>query len=578
MRDFTSPVCLVCLARSAAVWLRRIAATRPVAPGVAARRLCVMAVMCVALLTGTAHTGTAHAMSLVVSWDANTEADLAGYIVYYRSENGTSVGQVKIGTQTTVTLASLLDNSRYFISVAAYNTQGVIGLRSDELDTAPPPDPDIELPIPTPEGTRDAYFAEGATGIFKYQLALVNVSPAPADIRVKFLREAGTPVEREYRVEGYSRGTVTANGIPQLQGTSFAAVVSGPASVITERTMSWDMGRMQTGAHTAKSVAKPSTEWFLAEGNAGYFETYILLANPNASAADVQVDFLLDDGKVLKRNYQVGANRRLTILANDIPELLRRSFGTTVRASQPIMVERSMYFRNGSAVWQAGHASAAISEGSKRWFLAEGHTGGMFDVFVLLSNPNPRPVTATIRYLTPRGVARTETRTLKPTSRETIWVDVLPGLSATDVSCDISADAPIIVERSMYWPAGAWFGAHNSAGMPSLSTAWALAEGVVGGPDQAESYILMANPGGTATQATLTFLREGGKPPIVRRQMVPAGARVTVAASRVGMASGERFGVAIVTDQPIAVERSIYTNADGMMWASGTNETGTPLQ
>jgi hypothetical protein len=281
---------------------------------------------------------------------------------------------------------------------------------------------------------------------------------------------------------------------------------------------------------------------------------------------------------VVRKQYALAGNARYTIWTNQIPELVQRSFATTVTAPLPILVERAMYFSGPHGVFEGGHASAAVPAGARDWFLAEGSTGAWFETFVLISNPNASAVTATIRYLTPAGVARTEVRTLPPTSRTTIHVDGLPGLASTDVSCSIAASGNIIVERSMYWPGvpGPWYGAHNSVGTTTLRTRWGLAEGEVGGPDGASTYVLLANPGSTAATATLTFYREAGQPIVVTRS-VPAGSRQTVAASSVGLASGETFGVIVQSTQPIAVERSLYWNYRGALWTSGTNETGTAL-
>ena len=41
--------------------------------------------------------------------------------------------------------------------------------------------------------------------------------------------------------------------------------------------------------------------------------------------------------------------------------------------------------------------------------------------------------------------------------------------------------------------------------------------------------------------------------------------------------SDEAFGTVIESTQPIAVERSLYTNANGVTWAAGTNATATRL-
>jgi hypothetical protein len=38
-----------------------------------------------------------------------------------------------------------------------------------------------------------------------------------------------------------------------------------------------------------------------------------------------------------------------------------------------------------------------------------------------------------------------------------------------------------------------------------------------------------------------------------------------------------QFGALITSDQPIAVERALYWDANGQIWAAGTNATGTRL-
>jgi hypothetical protein len=62
---------------------------------------------------------------------------------------------------------------------------------------------------------------------------------------------------------------------------------------------------------------------------------------------------------------------------------------------------------------------------------------------------------------------------------------------------------------------------------------------------------------------------------------VPPTSRVNVAVSTAGSQAPElidqSFGVVIESTQPIVVERSIYSNANGVTWAAGTNVTATPL-
>ena len=515
----------------------------------------------------------ASAAGLTLAWDATSDPTISAYVVSYGTASGAAASNVRVsGSVTRARLENLTAGTRYYVVVRAVGSTGSLSAPSSEVNGVA----SAAVPAP-PAGSAQTYYAEGASGFFDYRVAVLNTAASETWLNVSYLREGATPITRSYSVGAGRRMTISGADVPELNGASFAAVVSAPTSVVSERTMRWRLNGAD-GASGAKALRAPSTTWYLAEGNAGYFDTYVLLANPSATPTVATVDFLLDGGGVVRRQYALSGNARYTVWTNQVPGLASRSFATTVTAPQPILVERAMYFRGPHGAFEGGHASAAVPVGARDWFLAEGSTGAWFEMFVLISNPNATPVNATIRYLTPSGVARTETRTLPATSRTTIPVDSLPGLGSTDVSCSINATGNIIVERSMYWPGvpGPWYGAHNSVGITSLRTRWGLAEGEIGGADGASTYVLLANPGSTAATATVTFYRESGAPIVVTRS-VPAGARQTVAASSVGMTGTERFGVVVNSTQPIAVERSIYWNYQGALWTSGTNEAGTAL-
>jgi hypothetical protein len=542
-------------------------------PHSTAHRRAILTRVVLAGLLSMAAAPAASAAGLTLAWNPNSEGNLSGYVVSYGTAAGAQTQTVNVTpTVTRIRIENLTAGSRYYFIVRAVNNGGQVSGPSAEVNGLA----STTLPA-APAGSAQTYYAEGASGFFDYRVAVLNTAATETWLNVSFLREGAAPVARSYSIGPNRRMTISADDVAELNGTSFAAVISAPSSVVSERTMRWRLNGAD-GASGARALTAPSTTWYLAEGNAGYFDTYVLLANPSATATVATVDFLLDGGGVVRKQYSLSGNARFTVWTNQIPELVTRSFATTVTAPQPILVERAMYFNGPHGPFEEGHASAAVPSGARDWFLAEGSTGNFFDTFVLISNPNASAVTATVRYLTPTGLARTEVRTLPPTSRTTIPVDALPGLASTDVSCSITATGNIIVERSMYWPGvpGPWYGASNSVGITGLRTRWGLAEGEVGGPDAASTYVLLANPGSTAATATLTFYRAAGSPIVVTRT-VPAGSRQTVAAASIGLASGEMFGVVVDSTQPIAVERSIYWNYQGALWTSGTNETGTPL-
>ena len=64
-----------------------------------------------------------------------------------------------------------------------------------------------------------------------------------------------------------------------------------------------------------------------------------------------------------------------------------------------------------------------------------------------------------------------------------------------------------------------------------------------------------------------TFTRAADEP-LQRRRRPGAGSHVPELVD-------EAFGALIESTQPIVVERSLYSNANGVTWAAGTNATAT---
>lgn len=171
--------------------------------------------------------------------------------------------------------------------------------------------------------------------------------------------------------------------------------------------------------------------------------------------------------------------------------------------------------------------------------------------------------------------------TIAPQARHTVLVDAVdPLLANTSVSTVVTANAPVIVERAMYWPQGRWGEAHNSFGVTATAPRWGLAEGRVGGPRGYETYILLANPNDeVAVDVTVTFLLANGAP-IVRTYTVGPSSRFNInVGGRVPELDGQSFGttIAVANNVPIAVERAMYWHAGGQAWAGGSNAAARPL-
>jgi len=270
------------------------------------------------------------------------------------------------------------------------------------------------------------------------------------------------------------------------------------------------------------------------------------------------------------------------VFAGSVPELLNQAFGTVVTFKFAGAAERAMYFGD-TPLFNGGHESAGVSRPSPSWFLAEGATGSFFTTFILLANPNVTPANVTMTYLREGGGTVTRTKTIPANARLTInLAGEDPSLAAASAATQVTSDVPIVVERAQYWPfdPSQWQEAHGAFGVTETARHWALAEGRVGGPFGYQSFVLLANPGATPANVTLTFLRDQGKAPVVKTVQVLAGARLTVTTgpgSFVPELVDESFGVSIVSDRPIVAERAMYSNANGIVWAAGSNATATEV-
>jgi uncharacterized protein (DUF1800 family) len=437
-----------------------------------------------------------------------------------------------------------------------------------------------------PRGFYSEWFAEGSTGtFFDQRLALFNADgAASARVLVRFLPTGGTPVATSQVVPPRRRISINPETIAAVADTAFSTVVESDVPLAADRTMSWDVRHY--GSHAETGTPRPSAVWYLAEGatHSG-FDLFYLLMNPNPTPASVQVSYLLPAGAPIVLNYSVPAQSRYTIwVDNQAPGLAATDVSAVINANQPIVVERSMYLGTGGQQFGAGHTSMGVTAPALSWFLAEGATGGFFDMFVLIANPNVDTAQVAARYLLPDGSVINKTYTVGPRSRFNIWVDLEhPQLASTSVSTTLTSTngVPIIVERAMWWPGGGWQEAHNSPGATSTSKRWALGEGEIGGAENTTTFILVANTSNRSGQVRLSLYFEDGSSGIVTPTLA-ANSRYTLdVAASFPQAAGKRFGTLVESlgSNPVdlVVERAMYSDGGGARWAAGTNALGMPV-
>ena len=445
------------------------------------------------------------------------------------------------------------------------------------------------------------YLAEGvASSFFDTRLVLANPGARPALAALEFLRDDGVVVPHAVTIPPLAMRTLDAATLPALVGHAFSSVVTSDVPLAIDRTVSWHDAQGRTyGSHAETSLAGPAPRWYLAEGatHSG-FDLFYLLQNPSDAPVDVRVRYLRPSAARLDKTYRLPARSRTNIWVDHEtfePGAVALLASTDVSAviesldGRGIIVERAMYHSPGGTMFQAGHESAGVTDLATRWYLAEGATGAFFDLYLLLANPSDRQADVTITYLLPDGTRLSRSLLVGPWQRSTIRVDgEAPELAATAVSSIVESTnaVPIVVERSMWWPgdSGTWTEAHNSPGTTGTGTAWAVADGAVApGPDARATYYLIANPSDTNALVKVTLLFEDGTPPLTTTMTVLANSRTSIdVGSTFAGAAGRRFGALIeslgATPVPIVVERAMYADAAGEMWAAGSNLLATRLR
>jgi hypothetical protein len=444
------------------------------------------------------------------------------------------------------------------------------------------------------------YLSEGATGsFFSTRFAVLNPGDQTIEGRLRFQLANGSVRTRFLTVPPRRRMTITPESVPDLGSADFATVLESSGPLLLDRTMTWD--RSGFGSHAETSLPEPSRTWYLAEGSTtGDFSLFYLLQNPNPAATVATITFLLPGGaSPIVHTFPLGPSSRRTIPIDGLgPPLDATDVSAVITAPDPIIVERAMYATRAGQSFAAGHNSAAVTAPALQWFLAEGATGAFFDLFVLIANPNPEPARLTVDYLLPNGTALSKEYVVAANSRSTIWVDdeQIPAGSGQRPLADVSLSTtvrstngvPVIVERAMWWPgpqltASYWMEAHNSAGATVTGTRWALAEGEVGGPNDTETFILIANTSATDGSVRIQLLFEDGTA-AERVVAVPARSRTTIAGGSFASAAQKRFGTVVESlgapgapPAQIVVERAMYSNGNGVFWSAGTNALATRL-
>lgn len=326
------------------------------------------------------------------------------------------------------------------------------------------------------------YLAEGAThSSFGLFYLIQNANTTAATVRVRYLLPSGSPVERTYSVGPESRTTIWVNQIPELSSTDASAVIEvlNGQPVIVERAMYLSRaGVLFSAGHESAALAAPAIRWSLAEGATGaFFDDFILVANPTATAAAVQVTYLRPTAPPIVKSYNIAANSRFNIWVDfEDAALADTAVSAVVESTNavPILVERAMWWPGDSTTWHEAHNSAGATASGPRWALADGEVGGprATATYILLANTSATQASVRVTLLFEDGRSAERTFFVEGNSRFNVSVaDEFSGVAGRRFGAVIESigatPAQLIVERATYWDAG---GVRWAAGTNALAT------------------------------------------------------------------------------------------------------------
>ncbi len=151
------------------------------------------------------------ASSVTVSWDANTEPNLAGYHLYYGTSSRQYTQTVEPGQTTSANVGGLAEGAVYFFAVTAFDDTGTESDFSNEVVYTVPSAPPLATPAISVDATR--VNVGGSVNV-----TFSGASGNPADVVAVFPTGSSLAVDYYYLngsktspAAGITAGTITAS-------------------------------------------------------------------------------------------------------------------------------------------------------------------------------------------------------------------------------------------------------------------------------------------------------------------------------------------------------------------------------
>ena len=207
------------------------------------------------------------------------------------------------------------------------------------------------------------FLAEGATGTFFDHYVLIanpgeHRRPGDRGLCAPGRHDRDAPVRRG----AHSRFSVFVDAIPGLEATSLATTVTSTNSVpiVVERAMYWPNGFFSYyEGHSSAGSTTAAQRWVVASGNDRPSETYVLIANTENRAGEVELRALPRVNEDVfappPLTVQLPPKSRTTVPTNVIGGVMAYGVLVTSTGPSPVaLVVESAAYRSTDVVWSSG--------------------------------------------------------------------------------------------------------------------------------------------------------------------------------------------------------------------------------
>lgn len=440
------------------------------------------------------------------------------------------------------------------------------------------------------------YFAEGYVGGgFQEYLTIMNPDPIQtAQVQVRYLFQGSTGPAITHDVAPQSRFTINPNAdLHILQnsnpGKAISMIVTSVNSVgiVAERPMYFTWRGISSGTDTL-GTTKLGQDFYFAdvEAQRNYSSFITILNPPGGKTANVTLSYIANGMQLATQTLVVPSGQRATTWPKIVN--INTQSALHVHSDQPVVVERPMYFTTSRSNISGAVTGAATIIGASApnsdWLFAEGYTGTNFHEYFVLANFDAT-VTAnvTVKLEYSNGAVNPAVVQVPPLSQYVFDVNaasVAFAQSTTELSAEITSDAPIVAQRQEYFRFnGAIPGGTDVIGEPGpAKTIYSFAEGYTA--SGFNEFLTLQNPNTTSESVAVTLYLAHS---IISQQVVTVGpqTRVTVNINSLvapiaqsNPAAGYEVSMAVWTSSgTIVAERPIYFNYHNVAWG-GTDVVG----